>query len=113
MFWEAKTYSIIYSNLTSDMYIHPSTFTYGVGLPAIPKLYVKVRNGLEEVKVNGWYTDNGQSISSISPTRDRDITLAAKYEYKVEATYSSATHTVTDGKIENQQIGRASCRERV
>lgn len=100
--WEAKTYSIIYSNLTSDMYIHPSTFTYGVGLPAIPKLYVKVRNGLEEVKVNGWYTDNGQSISSISPTRDSDITLAAKYEYKVEATYSSATHTVTDGKIENQ-----------
>ena len=100
--WEAKTYSIIYSNLTSDMYIHPSTFTYGVGLPAIPKLYVKVRNGLEEVKVNGWYTDNGQSISSISPTRDSDITLTAKYEYKVEATYSSATHTVTDGKIENQ-----------
>lgn len=103
--WKPRTYNIIYKNLMPDMTVYPDAYTYGFGLTTMPTPYRKSGYGFSPMEnFYGWYTSSGftTKIHSISPTNTGDVYLYANYDYWISSTYASYTHTVTDGKIENQ-----------
>lgn len=103
--WKPKTYNIIYKNLTSEMLVYTTTYTYGEGLTTMPRVYISSGYHTTELEnFYGWYTsDNFTSkVTSISKTRTGDITLFAKYDLWISTTYASYTNTVTDGSLNNQ-----------
>ena len=103
--WKANTYKIIYKNLVSGMSVYTTTYTYGVGLSTMPKIYMKAGYSMSEIDFfYGWYTDKNFTtrVYSISKTRTGDITLYAKYDLWSNILYESKPVTVTDGPIEDQ-----------
>ncbi|MDE6617674.1 MAG: InlB B-repeat-containing protein [Clostridiales bacterium] len=108
--WKAKTYTITYKNLTSDMFATADNYyTYGVGMPIMPTLRYKALYGpYPPVKdFYGWFTSNSFTtpVNSIDEKSTGDITLYAKYDYFVTAVGYVATVTVTDaGTSKNCKI---------
>lgn len=105
--WKACRYNIIYKNLMPDIEIYDTTYTYGYGLSQMPILYRydKMTHAHDKVEpFYGWYTSNAFTtrVTSISATSIGDVTVYAKYEYRLGSRSLLGEHKVTDGKIENQ-----------
>ncbi|MDE6201733.1 MAG: S8 family serine peptidase [Clostridiales bacterium] len=98
--WQPQTYKIIYRNLTTDMVVTPTEYTYGIGVSTLPK--IKRMNANEELvvmdKFYGWFSSNTFSnpIYAIRNTEIGDVILYAKYNYFVQSIEDTETHKITD-----------------
>ncbi len=95
--WKANKYNIICANLLEYMDLSVKKYTYGVGLTTMPELY-RTSNDVPMVidTLYGWYSDSAFTIpvTSISPTSAGDITLYAKYDYKLFSSSLSGSYVI-------------------
>lgn len=95
--WKANKYNIICANLLEHMDLSVKKYTYGVGLTTMPELY-RTSNDVPMVidTLYGWYSDSAFTIpvTSISPTSAGDITLYAKYDYKLFSSSLSGSYVI-------------------
>lgn len=104
--WQANVYNIIYKNLTSDMMVFVNTYTYGIGLAEMPKVYLP--GGYSPTEMShfiGWYTDINftNEVTAISTTNVGDVTLYGQYSYLVGSTYATGPYTI-ESRYEDEPI---------
>ena len=108
--WNAKEYSITYElNGGTNHHDNPKEYRYGMG---VSELFAPTRDGYT---FDGWYLNKectGDPITSISPGRDGNITLHAKWTQRYYNTVSDGTLSRSDGSKLADENGSVTAKAR-